>query len=80
MGFRGKIGIEVEFYDPQSWVLFGIRFENRIAIVVRIEARSGSLTLQGSFLLSSHFPAGLKVQDKHGWYSPRVAVLDTVNM
>lgn len=46
----GKVGIKSEFCDPGSWVLLGIRLENRIAVGFKIEADPGPTTGSGLFL------------------------------
>lgn len=46
--------MKAEFRDPGSKVVLGIRFENSIAVVVKIKVGCGSLTLQDSFLPPSH--------------------------
>ena len=50
VGFRGKVGIKSEFCDPGSWVLLGIRLENRIAVGFRVGADPGPTTGSGLFL------------------------------
>lgn len=69
MGFRGKVGIKSEFCDLGSWVLLGIRLENRIAAGFRIEADLGPTTGSGLFLPPSYFPE-VRIVQATAWGPP----------